>query len=65
MQNIHKREFDLTKDQLAHELALLKLSTSVDAQTKMPEIFDQYLVFLREAKDTIDDKTRYESETLD
>lgn len=62
--NPHKRQFDVSKEQLAHDLTILKMSRS-DSASKDPWIlYEQYIQELENVKTVIEDKTRYEIEPV-
>lgn len=54
--------FNVSKEQLAHDLAILKLSKMIDID-KLNEyqLYDQYTNFLNDFTAMIEDKTRYDS----
>ncbi|TDY38981.1 hypothetical protein C7445_1286 [Alicyclobacillus sacchari] len=59
-QDIHKRNFDVTKNQLAHDLTIVKLLRSGKTSTDTSLLYDEYLEELQYTKAVIEDKTRYE-----
>lgn len=60
--DFHVRQFGVTKKQLAHDLAILKLSTMLtpgeDIDTK--DLYEMYLDCWDDALATVEDQTRYE-----
>jgi len=60
-----KRNFDVTKAQLAHDLTMFKLLKLLDGTEDMSVIYDTYENELQHTKAVIEDKTRYELEQKD
>lgn len=60
MKDIFKRNFDVSKEQLAHDLTMLRLQKIIDTKMGISLIYDRYIEELEDAKATIEDKTRYE-----
>lgn len=60
---VGKCGFDVQPDQLAHDLALIKLvkSSKITDKSNEWEIYDTYVKELSKFKVVIDDKTRYDS----
>lgn len=59
-ENIFTRNFDVDKNQLAHDLTLLRISKLIDKNMNVSQIYDLYIEELEITKATIEDKTRYE-----
>ncbi len=60
--DIHHPQFDLSKCQVAHDLALVVLNKKITGKEHSDKVYDLYLGLLKDFSITIDDRTRYEKQ---
>lgn len=59
---VDPRGFNVSPEQLAHDLAIVKLSNMQGIEKMLSrEVYDAYLNFLDEMKTEIESRTRYDS----
>lgn len=64
--DIHSSGFSVTPEQLAHDLALIKLSKDNTLSSDSDEqiFYDKYISLVKDFENVIDDKIRYDSNAI-